>query len=89
VLIRNDRGEEIYNQQHETNPFGTIDGALPLAEEASLGYYNLEAQLAGWPQDAYFTSPTSASASRWPSTASRSSPSTLRHEPSLRCCTAT
>ncbi|MEI2692860.1 MAG: alpha-2-macroglobulin family protein [Anaerolineae bacterium] len=54
VLIRNDRGEEIYNQQHETNAFGTIDGALPLAEEASLGFYNLEAQLVGWPQDAYY-----------------------------------
>jgi uncharacterized protein YfaS (alpha-2-macroglobulin family) len=55
VIIRNDRGEEIYNQQHETNPFGTIDGELPLAEEASLGYYNLEVQLADWPLDAYFT----------------------------------
>ncbi len=54
VVIRNDRGEEIYKQQHETNAFGTIDGELPLAEEASLGFYNLEAQLAGWPQDAYY-----------------------------------
>ncbi|HRI55558.1 MAG TPA: Ig-like domain-containing protein [Anaerolineae bacterium] len=54
VTIYNDRGEEIYKQQHETNAFGTIDGALPLAEEASLGFYNLEARLADWPQDAYF-----------------------------------
>jgi hypothetical protein len=54
VVIRNDRGEEIYQQQHETNAFGTIDGALPLAEEATTGFYNLEAQLAGWPKDAYF-----------------------------------
>ena len=53
VVIRNDRGEEIYKQQHETNAFGTIDGELPLAEEASLGFYNLEAQFAGWPEDAY------------------------------------
>ncbi|MFZ2360935.1 MAG: Ig-like domain-containing protein [Anaerolineae bacterium] len=54
VVIRNDRGEEIYKQQHETNAFGTIDGALPLAEEATTGFYNLEAQLAGWPQDATY-----------------------------------
>jgi uncharacterized protein YfaS (alpha-2-macroglobulin family) len=55
VIIRNDRGEEIYSQQHATNAFGTINGELPLAEEASLGFYNLEVQLVDWPQDAYFT----------------------------------
>jgi len=54
VIITNDRGEEIYRQQHQTNAFGTIDGALPLAEEASLGFYNLELRLTDWPQDAYF-----------------------------------
>ncbi len=54
VVIRNDRGEEIYKQQHQTNAFGTIDGELPLAEEASLGFYNLEVQMADWPQDAYY-----------------------------------
>ena len=42
------------SSEHETNAFGTIDGALPLAEEASLGFYNMEVQLVGWPQDAYF-----------------------------------
>ncbi len=54
VVIRNDRGEEIYKQVHETNAFGTIDGALPLAEEATTGFYYLEAQLADWPPDAYY-----------------------------------
>lgn len=54
VVIRNDRGEEIYKQEHETNAFGTINGELPLAEEATTGFYNLEAQLVGWPQDAYY-----------------------------------
>jgi alpha-2-macroglobulin len=54
VVVRNDRGEEIYNQEHQTNVFGTIDGALPLAEEAPTGFYYLEAQMAGWPRDAYF-----------------------------------
>lgn len=54
VIISNDRGDQIYNAEHETNAFGTINGELPLAEEASLGFYNIEVRLVGWPADAYF-----------------------------------
>ena len=45
VIIRNDRGEEIYNQIHKTTDFGTISGELPLAEDAGVGYYAMEVQL--------------------------------------------
>ncbi|MCP4165341.1 MAG: hypothetical protein GY759_05530 [Chloroflexi bacterium] len=42
VIIKNSQGNEIYNAIHETNAFGTINGALPLPEEAGLGFYNLQ-----------------------------------------------
>ena len=74
VVIRNDRGEEIYKQQHETNAFGTIDGELPLAEEASLASTTWKSNWSAG-RRTRTSSPTSAWASRWPSTASRSSPS--------------
>lgn len=46
IVIRNDRGEIIYEQVHQTNAFGAVYGDLPLAEEAGLGYYYIEASFA-------------------------------------------
>ena len=54
VVIRNNQGEMIYNQVHETNAFGTIHGELPLPAEAGLGYYYLEASFAETDKDANY-----------------------------------
>lgn len=45
VTIHNNDGQQVYEQIHRLNAFGTIHGELPLAEEASLGFYVLNARL--------------------------------------------
>ncbi|MCB0250730.1 MAG: Ig-like domain-containing protein, partial [Anaerolineae bacterium] len=54
ATIRNFQGEEVYKGVHETNAFGTINGALPLDEEAGLGFYYLEIMPADASTDVYF-----------------------------------
>jgi len=54
IIIYNQAGEEIYSAVHETNTFGTLNGDLPLAAEAGLGFYSLEAELVDWPINAVY-----------------------------------
>lgn len=45
IVIFDDEGKEIYRSDHAVNDIGTLHGELKLAEDASLGYYYLNAQL--------------------------------------------
>ncbi|RME65184.1 MAG: hypothetical protein D6790_02215, partial [Caldilineae bacterium] len=45
VIVRDDRGNIILEQDFPTNEHGTVNGELTLAEEAPTGYYSLEAQV--------------------------------------------
>ena len=45
VVVRNDRGDEIFREQVSPNGHGTINGSLTLAPEATTGYYFLEATI--------------------------------------------
>jgi len=45
VIINDDQGKELYKEKLPLNEMGTLHGELTLSEEASLGYYNISAQL--------------------------------------------
>ncbi|HID65352.1 MAG TPA: hypothetical protein EYP49_21755, partial [Anaerolineae bacterium] len=45
VVISDDQGKELYKENLPLNEMGTLHGELALSEEASLGYYNISAQL--------------------------------------------
>ncbi|MBC7262650.1 MAG: hypothetical protein H5T63_11645, partial [Chloroflexi bacterium] len=45
VVVFDDEGKEIYRSDHALNDMGTLHGELKLSEDASLGYYYLNAQL--------------------------------------------
>ncbi len=45
VRITNDRGDIIYEGEAPLSPFGTFSGQLLLADDASLGYYNISVEL--------------------------------------------
>ncbi|MEZ4715338.1 MAG: Ig-like domain-containing protein [Caldilineaceae bacterium] len=53
VVVRDDRGNEIYRGQHTTNDFGTINGAVTLAPEAVSGYYWIEIRASDAPPEEY------------------------------------
>lgn len=50
IVVRNDRGDEIFRQQVAPNAHGTVNGSLVLAPEATTGYYYLESTIE---QDGY------------------------------------
>jgi uncharacterized protein YfaS (alpha-2-macroglobulin family) len=41
LIITNDQGEQVYSDTLPLNDLGTLTGEFKLAEEASLGYYNM------------------------------------------------
>ena len=43
--VYDDQGQQIYSQELPLSDFGTFDGQLTLDEEASLGYYYIEARI--------------------------------------------
>ncbi|MEZ4659744.1 MAG: Ig-like domain-containing protein [Caldilineaceae bacterium] len=45
IVVRNDRGDEIFRQQVTPNAHGTVNGSLTLTPEATTGYYYLEATI--------------------------------------------
>ncbi|MBC7233816.1 MAG: Ig-like domain-containing protein [Chloroflexi bacterium] len=45
VVVYDDEGKEIYRSDHTLNDMGTLHGEFKLGDEASLGYYYLNAQL--------------------------------------------
>lgn len=53
VVVRDDRGNEIYRGQHTTNDFGTINGEVMLAPEAVSGYYYAEIRMTDAPPEEY------------------------------------
>ena len=54
VVINDNMGNQVYKEIHTTNEFGTIHGALPLADEAGLGYYSIQAQFTDQKPNAYY-----------------------------------
>lgn len=47
VVISDEQGQEVYNEELPLNQMGTANGTLALAAEASLGVYELRASYAG------------------------------------------
>ena len=45
IVITDQTGNEVFRRTLELNPLGTFNGELKLADEATLGYYNVNAQL--------------------------------------------
>lgn len=53
LRITNDRGDIIYEANLPLSPFGTFSGELLLADDASLGYYNISVELPSDQQYSY------------------------------------
>lgn len=47
VVVKNSRNEELYNETHQLNEFGSYSGNLELSSFANLGQYRIEAWLKG------------------------------------------
>ena len=47
VQIRSPKGEQIYDREHLTGPFGSISGDIQLTEEPPLGEYSINVQIKG------------------------------------------
>ncbi len=47
VLVKNSRDEEIYNENHQLNEFGSYSGSFELSKFAYMGEYRIEAWLKG------------------------------------------
>ena len=45
IVITDQTGNEVFRRTLDLNPLGTFNGELKLADEATLGYYNVNAQL--------------------------------------------
>jgi len=45
VRINNPKGEEIYDREHLTDPFGSVSGDIQLTEEPPLGEYYISVQI--------------------------------------------